>query len=377
VDRESVMKNKWFTMTMGLLLMVGLASVALGVVNLHGLRSAKASTVTLAQAAQNQPTQSSAAQIVGNYSGAVKLNVTVGGVYSDTLTIPPAPGAGTPVPPDLGSIDLSLQLAQTGNGLSGYVSLDKTLVYSVEHTIGAGAASVKIGPYVSGAFDGSKLTLQSEKVTLVVSGRKVQRQFRLTGTSTASDGGQVSGEYRETLWGYTSVPVTVIGTFTLQRPGFGSNVPVPSNKAPTVVADSATAAPGAAVSINVLANDSDTSGDVLTITSVSKPQHGVATTDSHTVSYTPSNTFSGVDTFSYVVSDGKGGSAVGSVTVTVGAGNTPTSTSVASTPVPTPTSGVATPTPIAPTATPSSPTPIPTVQTPIAGSNIFLPLINR
>jgi hypothetical protein len=267
--------------------------------------------------------------------------VTVGGVYSDTLATPPPPGAGTPAPPDLGSIDLSLQLTQTGNALSGYVSLDKTLVYSVEHTLGAGAASIKIGPYVSGVFDGANLTLQSEKVALVVSGRTVQRQFRLTGTSTASDGGQVSGEYRETLWGYTSVPVTVIGNFTLQRPGFGSNVPLPSNQAPTVVADTATTAQGVAVTINVLANDSDADGDALTITSVSKPQFGAATTNGQTVTYTPNANFIGNDTFSYVVSDGKGGTATGSVSITVNGPGGPNQAPIAANDSATTTAGVA------------------------------------
>jgi hypothetical protein len=275
-----MMKNKWFTMAMGLLLMVGLASVALGMVNLHGLRSATASTVTLAQAAQNSPGQSNAAQLAGNYSGAVKLNVTVVGVFSDTLAMPPAPGAGDPIPPDLGSIDLSLQLSQTSNALSGYVNLDKTLVFGAEHTLGSGASSLKIGPYVNGTFDGTNLVLQSERVSIVASGRTVQRQFRITGKIAKSDGSQISGEYRETLWGYTSVPVTVIGTFTLQRPVFGSSVPVTSNKAPDVVADSATTAPGAVVIINVLANDSTTNGSTLTITSVSQPQFGTATTSS-------------------------------------------------------------------------------------------------
>jgi hypothetical protein len=316
-NKEKVMKNKWFTIATGLLLIIGTSIVALGVVNWFELRGAPASTVTLAQPAQSQPAQSGAAQIAGNYSGAVKLNVTVGGVYSDTLATPPPPGAGTPAAPDLGSIDLSLQLTQTGNALSGYVSLDKTLVYSAEHTLGTGAATVKIGPYVNGLFDGTKLTLESEKVALVVSGRMVQRQFRLTGTSTANDGGQVSGEYRETLWGYTSVPVTVIGSFTLQRPSFGSNVPLVSNQVPNVVADSATTAQGVAVTINVLANDTDADGDVLTITSVSKPQFGTATTNGKTVTYIPNAGFVGTDTFSYVVSDGRGGVATGSVTITV------------------------------------------------------------
>jgi hypothetical protein len=138
----------------------------------------------------------------------------------------------------------------------------------------------------------------------------------------------MSGEYRETLWGYTSVPVTVIGSFTLQQPGFGSNVPLTNNPAPNVVADTATTAQGTAITINVLANDSDTTGSALTITSVSKPQFGTATTNGQTVIYTPNTNFIGNDTFGYVVSDGEGGTATGSVSITVtgpgGANQSPT-----------------------------------------------------
>jgi len=311
------MKYKIFVAVMGLLLAVGGVMIALGVANVRRAAVAPEQRGTLAQPAQSAPIQNSDVQLAGAYSGAVKLDVTVGGVYSDTLATPPPPGAGTPTPPDLGSIGLSLQLSQSGNALSGYVDLDKTLVYSAEHTLGAGASSIKIGPYVSGVFDGANLTLQSEKVSFVVNGRTVQRQFRLTGTSAASDGGQVTGEYRETVWGYTNAPVTVIGAFALQRPSFDSTVPGSNNEAPNAVSDTAMTMQGVAVTIDVLANDTDAGGDALTITSVSKPQFGTATTDGQTVTYTPDANFAGKDGFSYVVSDGKGGVATGSVTIRV------------------------------------------------------------
>ena len=126
---------------------------------------------------------------------------------------------------DLGVIDLSLELTQAGQTLSGHVSLDKTLVFDVAHTVGTGANTVEIGPYVNGVIEGANLALQSEKVSIVLGGRTIQRQFRLTGMTTSSDGSKVSGEYRETLWGYTTAPVTVVGTFSLQRPVFSTAIP--------------------------------------------------------------------------------------------------------------------------------------------------------
>lgn len=315
------MKNKWFTWTIGMLLVAGLAVIGVLVVNGRGLWSASASregsSNALAQSAQIQPAQNAPNQFVGAYSGVVKLNTTVIGVYSDTLTIPPPPGAGTPTPPDLGSIDLSLMLNQTDNTLSGYVSLDKTLVYSVEHTIGSGAAAVKIGPYLSGVVNGSTLNVASERLSLTVGGRAVQRQFRLVTTSVTNDGAELNGEYRETLWGYTSAPITVIGAFTLQRAGANAITPVLAPTDPTVLADTATTSQGTAVTIPVLGNDRAANGGTLTITAVGKPQFGTATTNGQTVTYTPNATFVGTDSFSYFVSDGKGGAAAGSVTVTV------------------------------------------------------------
>ncbi|MEZ4617699.1 MAG: Ig-like domain-containing protein [Caldilineaceae bacterium] len=147
--------------------------------------------------------------------------------------------------------------------------------------------------------------------------RALQRQFRLVSTNVANDGGELNGEYRETLWGYTSAPVTVVGTFTLHRTGANRIAPVAAPTAPTVVADTATTTQGKAVTINVLANDSAATGGTLTITAVGKPQFGTATTDGKSVTYTPGANFVGTDTFSYVVSDGKGGISTGSVTVTV------------------------------------------------------------
>jgi hypothetical protein len=94
----------------------------------------------------------------------------------------------------------------------------------------------------------------------------------------------------------------------------------PANRAPLAVADVATTAASTAVVINVLANDSDPDGDVLTITAVTQPASGsVAITGTgKTVTYTPvAGTASA--SFTYTVADSKGGTAVASVSVTVAA----------------------------------------------------------
>ena len=65
------------------------------------------------------------------------------------------------------------------------------------------------------------------------------------------------------------------------------------------------------------AADTAARGGILSIISVTKPQHGTATFSSTSLIYTPSATFAGLETFRYVVSNGKGGTAVDSVNVTV------------------------------------------------------------
>src|SRR5947208_3457643 len=95
-NQENVMKNKWFTWMIGLLLIAGISIIAMGiamrVVNARSVHTVQPTTVTLASAAQNQPAQEDATQLAGAYSGSVKLNATVAGVYSDTLATPPPPG---------------------------------------------------------------------------------------------------------------------------------------------------------------------------------------------------------------------------------------------------------------------------------------------
>lgn len=77
------------------------------------------------------------------------------------------------------------------------------------------------------------------------------------------------------------------------------------NRAPVAVNDSVTVdRNAAAVSINVLANDSDPDGDALTITAVTAPANGSASISGAVVLYTPRAGFTGSDSFSYTISDG-------------------------------------------------------------------------
>jgi subtilisin family serine protease len=77
------------------------------------------------------------------------------------------------------------------------------------------------------------------------------------------------------------------------------------NTAPVALDDSITTAYETAVTIDVLANDSDEENDALTITDVSTPLHGSATIVDGKVVYTPDDAYEGEDTFSYTITDGE------------------------------------------------------------------------
>ena len=77
------------------------------------------------------------------------------------------------------------------------------------------------------------------------------------------------------------------------------------------------------VSINVLSNDSDPNGDVLSIISVSVPSNGTAAILGSQIRYTPNANYNGSDQFTYTISDGASGTASASVNVTVNPINDP------------------------------------------------------
>ncbi|MEE4236019.1 MAG: tandem-95 repeat protein, partial [Anderseniella sp.] len=89
------------------------------------------------------------------------------------------------------------------------------------------------------------------------------------------------------------------------------------NDAPVANDDSATTTEGAAVTIDVLANDTDVDRDTLTIAGVAQGTNGSVVNNTTLVTYTPKSGFTGTDSFTYAISDGQGGSATATVTVTV------------------------------------------------------------
>ncbi len=93
----------------------------------------------------------------------------------------------------------------------------------------------------------------------------------------------------------------------------------PTNTPPVAVNDVATTGLDTPVVIDVLANDSDADGDPLTIAMTSTPTGGsvVIATDGKSLTFTPDSGFVGATSFTYTIRDGRGGSALATVSVTV------------------------------------------------------------
>lgn len=102
-------------------------------------------------------------------------------------------------------------------------------------------------------------------------------------------------------------------------------ITVTPNTPPVAVDDTATTPAGTSVLIDVLANDSDADGHILRITAVGTPGNGTVTWTSglEDIGYEPDAGFIGIDTFTYIISDGHGGTDTATVAVTVGANTAP------------------------------------------------------
>lgn len=94
------------------------------------------------------------------------------------------------------------------------------------------------------------------------------------------------------------------------------------NQPPVAADDEAATDEDVAVTIEVLANDSDADGQPLTVTSVAAPAHGAADVDAEgAITYTPEADYFGSDVFTYTVGDANGGEATATVSVAIAAVN--------------------------------------------------------
>ncbi|PID49419.1 MAG: hypothetical protein CR991_06655 [Proteobacteria bacterium] len=122
------------------------------------------------------------------------------------------------------------------------------------------------------------------------------------------------------------------GSVSVTVSSSGNNPPNGTNENPTAVGLTATTRSNTAITINVLNHVSDPDGDIVTLSNYSNGSFGTVSLSDGKLIYTPQNAYVGEDSFSYTVSDGKGGTAVGQITVRVLASDTPVSSAVKAVP---------------------------------------------
>ncbi|MER9758452.1 Ig-like domain-containing protein [Mesorhizobium sp. M0138] len=90
------------------------------------------------------------------------------------------------------------------------------------------------------------------------------------------------------------------------------------NRLPEAARDTLETSESTRAAVAALANDADPDGDPIKVTAVGEPQHGTAEVGPDgSIVYTPAERFSGSDTFTYTVSDDRGGTATADVDVEV------------------------------------------------------------
>jgi Ca2+-binding RTX toxin-like protein len=93
----------------------------------------------------------------------------------------------------------------------------------------------------------------------------------------------------------------------------------PVNDDPDAVDDADSTDYNTAVTVNVLANDTDVDGDTLTVSDATSDDGDVVINADSTITFTPATGFTGDATVSYSIEDGNGGTDTAFVTITVGA----------------------------------------------------------
>ena len=113
--------------------------------------------------------------------------------------------------------------------------------------------------------------------------------------------------------------IQIFNLLPMQVAATTTTPPPPPNTPPIALDDVVATTANTPVTFNVLTNDADPDRDALRLVGVTGAANGgeVNFVQDGTITYTPRAGFTGADTFSYTVDDGKGGTDTATVTVTV------------------------------------------------------------
>ena len=143
------------------------------------------------------------------------------------------------------------------------------------------------------------------------------------GTTEANSDGTVTYIPNAGFTGPDSFSYTVIdGSGVSDMATVSVTVSAAPNTPPVAEDDGETTLEDTPVTITVLSNDMDADGDPLAVTIGTDPSNGSAVVNvDGTITYTPNANYNGLDSFTYMVDDGNGGTDTATVSITVEAVN--------------------------------------------------------
>jgi hypothetical protein len=223
--------------------------------------------------------------------------------------------------------------AKASDGL-GNISTSGTLFVTIDTIVVTNTTPVMTAATDSGSSSSDNITNDNTPtfagMTEDDAPNNAYVELLLDGTTVIATGNASSG-----VWTLTPMSATSDGTYTVQARvtdhtgNVSTSAPatiVIDTISPNAVDDAASTNEDTPVTIDVVANDTDTVDPSLTVTGVINGSNGtVVNNDNGTVSYTPNLNFNGTDAFTYTVTDDAGNSATATVTITVtGVNDAPT-----------------------------------------------------
>src|SRR5581483_10559002 len=207
------------------------------------------------------------------------------GQLPDGLTLSPD-GVLTGTPAAAGQVNLVVTATDSGGG-TGALPLVLTVVPRIAFA-DTGLNPVNFGQAFTQRLSasGGAAPLKFQTDSPLPGGVRLAADGTLSGTPTAG------GLFHLRVVATDSAGFSAGRDFDLRVNG--APVP-PPNKAPATGSDRATATQGAALVLNVLANDRDPDGGALVVSAVNRPEHGSATLVNGKIRYVPAGSFFGTD----------------------------------------------------------------------------------
>ncbi|WP_245277937.1 DUF4082 domain-containing protein [Rhizobium leguminosarum] len=237
---------------------------------------------------------------------------------------------------DRDSVELGLRFQTTTAGSVGGIRFYKGFYNIGDHVVSLWSANgtlLATGVSVGESLSGWQTVMFSSPIQ-IAAGTTYVASYHTNGfyslTNNYFTGGTyASGAVTAVDGGGVFTYGTTAGTFPGQSPGTGTNYWVDvvfdagPNTGPVATDDTGLIISGndtVVISIATLVgNDTDPNGDALTISAVGNAVNGTVTLNKQngTVIFTPTNNYSGPASFTYTLSDGRGGTDQGSVSLTV------------------------------------------------------------